>query len=350
MLCAETGDGSRLRATLDEAWTALVDRKMYVTGGIGALPVIEGFGLPYELDNAYSYSGTCAAIGSVLWNREMSLSSLLDDARHADLVEWQLYNAAAVGISRAGDEYSYRNPLASNGGMARRSWFATPCCPSNLSRLWADLDRFAIARAEGALRIDQYFTCSARITDGAAVAMESGFPWKGGVAISVETPAPIRLYYRVPGWAGRCRVRLDGVEVLVIDRKPVRTFGAARFASATYEMLALEAGSRRVQLDFDMPVNFLRADPKVRCDRGRAAIVRGPLVYCVETVDNPGIDLDSLVVEPAALRPEPDHTFPDEEVVAIVGPARLIPYSYWGNRGRAAMRVFLRCDAGPQFG
>ncbi len=353
MLRTETGDES-LGAAMDAAWLKLVDTKMYVTGGIGSLPVIEGFGRPYELDNNFAYAETCAAIGSVLWNRELSLASGGGDARHADLIEWQLHNAAAVGVSVSGDRYFYRNPLSSDGWTERRSWYPTACCPSNISRLWAELDRMVLSVADGVVRVEQYISSTTRLGDGTVVAIESGFPWSGTVSITVDAPAPTRLLFRVPGWAARCRVALDGRDggdERLIERVPVSVFGAARFAAATYEELALPAGKSRLRLEFDMAVSALRAHPKVRCDRGRVAIVRGPLVYCAEAVDNPGIDLEGVAVEPAALRAEHDPVFPGGGCVVITGPdpqgrvLRLVPYFLWGNRGAGAMRVFLKESA-----
>jgi uncharacterized protein len=352
MLYAEAGDESLL-ATMAIAWERLVGEKMYVTGGVGALPVIEGFGAPFELDNFFSYSETCAAIGSVLWNRELSLAAGAGDARYADLVEWQLYNAAAVGISTSGDGYFYRNPLASDGEIARRPWYPTACCPSNLSRLWADVDRLAISRSEGALRVEQYLSYTARPEDGVSLAMESDFPWGGRVDISIESTRPLRLFLRIPGWATRCRMTMNGAGYRMLERKPDAVFGPARFAASSYEELSLRAGSTEIGLEFDLPAYALRAHPKVRCDRGRAAIARGPLVYCAEAVDNPGLDLAAAAVDPAVLRPEPDASFPGIDAVALAGPGgggaragtaplRLVPYFLWGNRGAGAMRVFLR--------
>jgi uncharacterized protein len=350
MLYAESGDESLLRA-MGAAWGELVGSKMYLTGGLGSLPLIEGFGAPYELDNRYAYAETCAAIGSMLWNRELSLAvggpaAPSGEARFADLYEWQLYNAASVGISRGGDRYFYRNPLASDGEIARRPWFPTPCCPSNLSRLWADLDRQAFSLAEGALRVEQYFGASALLGEGSAICVESAFPWSGEVSIRVEAAAPMRLFLRMPGWSSRCVLRVDGGRERRIERAPAEVFGEARFSSSSYEELSLEAGTSLVELDFSMPVLALRAHPKARCDRGRAAIVRGPLVYCAEALDNLGLDLDTIVADPAAFEPAP---FPSlgEGCVALTGPARLVPYFLWGNRGSGGMRVFLRV-AGAQ--
>ncbi|HSJ58710.1 MAG TPA: beta-L-arabinofuranosidase domain-containing protein, partial [Anaerolineae bacterium] len=131
MLCRERGGGPAtdlLRDALEAAWAHMVARRMYVTGGIGSLPALEGFGRDYELDPEYAYAETCAALGSMFWNWEMTL--LTGEARYADLFEWQLYNAASVGMGLDGRAYLYNNPLASRGGVRRRPWYAVPCCPS----------------------------------------------------------------------------------------------------------------------------------------------------------------------------------------------------------------------------
>ena len=212
--------------------------------------------------------------------------------------------------------------------------------------------------AEGVVRVEQYITSTTRLGDGTVVAIESGFPWNGSVLITVDAPAPTRFLFRVPGWTACCRVTLDdrdssdGRVSRLLERVPTEVFGAARFAAATYEELPLLAGKSRLRLEFDMAVSTLRAHPKVRCDRGRVAIVRGPLVYCAEAIDNPGINLESVAVDIAALRVVADPSFPGGGCVAIVGPdsrgraLRLVPYNLWGNRVEAgatgAMRVFLK--------
>ena len=115
-------------------------RRMYVTGGLGALPFTEGFGRDYELDPEYAYAETCAALASMFWSREMAL--LTGRPRYDDLFEWQLYNAASVGIGMDGRSYFYNNPLACRGGLTRAGWYLVPCCPPNLSRTWASLGEY----------------------------------------------------------------------------------------------------------------------------------------------------------------------------------------------------------------
>ena len=129
---------------LQAAWERMVIRRMYVTGGLGSLPDLEGFGDDYELDPEYAYAETCAALASILWNREMG--SITGEAKYSDLTEWQLYNAASVGMGWSGRDYLYNNPLAARGGVRRKPWYAVPCCPSNLSRTFADLGETIYAK------------------------------------------------------------------------------------------------------------------------------------------------------------------------------------------------------------
>ena len=140
-LCRENGDASLLPA-LEQAWERMVTRRMYVTGGVGSLAGLEGFGNDYELDPEYAYAETCAALAGMFWNWEML--QLTGKPKYSDLFEWQLYNAAAVGMGLDGTSYLYNNPLACRGGVTRKPWYAVPCCPSNLSRTWAELGKLLV--------------------------------------------------------------------------------------------------------------------------------------------------------------------------------------------------------------
>jgi DUF1680 family protein len=369
MLQAETGDPS-LASLASGAWERLVREKMYVSGGIGSLPLIEGFGRPYELDNRYAYSETCAAIGSILWNRELSLAGAARgaargaasaEARYADLLEWQLYNAAMAGISLSGDAYFYRNPLSSKGGLHRRPWYATACCPSNLSRLLADLGSLVYAREGDALRVDQYIGGESELEGGGLIRIESGLPWQGRVRIHINSPESLRLKPRLPGWAfgsaggppGGYIATVNGESVAVnAARDPSRgaelLFGPSRFDRAAYLDLAIPAGETDIELDFGMDILRLKAPPELRPDRGRVAVARGPLLYCAESVDNPGTDLEELSILPESLRFEMAELGLGAVSGSIVGSSsrgraiRLLPYAFWGNRGDTSMAVWLR--------
>jgi DUF1680 family protein len=347
MLHRESPDPSIL-SSLEASWEALVERKLYVTGGLGSLPIMEGFGRPYELDNRYSYSETCAAIGSVFLNRELSLAT--GRARYADLLEWQLENAASVGISLSGDRYFYRNPLSADGELERRPWYQTACCPSNISRLWAGLGSFICARGEGSLRIDSYVGSKVEWADGLALRMESFLPWEGRVRIEADSPGPLSLSFRVPSWSGEAKAKIDGGKTLcATGHAQVERFGLARFDNSSYLSLELEAGRTAIELELPMKVELLSAHPKVRADSGRVALCRGPLVYCAESVDNPGLDLEHAVLDPASPSYAWDQGLFGTGCGTITArtvegrPIMLLPYALWGNRGASSMRVWLRC-------
>ncbi|MBN1661793.1 MAG: glycoside hydrolase family 127 protein [Anaerolineae bacterium] len=359
MLCRERGSGPSadlLRAALEAAWSHMVARRMYVTGGIGSLPGIEGFGRDYELDPEYAYAETCAALGAIFWNWEMLL--LTGEARYADLFEWQLYNAASVGMGLDGRSYLYNNPLASRGGVTRRPWYAVPCCPSNLSRTWAWLGQYIYSVDDGALWVHQYIGNRAAVDVGVQVGveMESWLPWDGQVRLRLfpQKPARLALYLRMPGWAEGYRVAVNGERVEV----PAAPDGAGgeRPASGYSPERAFYLPVERtwsagdvVEIDLSMPVVARRAHPRVSSVRGRVALTRGPLVYCLESPDNPGVDLfqDPILPGTAHAEPAPElfdgvHVLRGQMATGRAFTA--IPYSYWANRGESQMAVWVRGD------
>ena len=184
MLCREVGKSdwqSDLLSTLEQAWERMVTKRMYITGGLGAVPGLEGFGDDYELDPEYAYAETCASLASLFWNWEMAL--ITKNARYSDLFEWQLYNATTVGMGQNGDTYLYNNPLAVHGGVTRKEWYVVPCCPSNLSRTFADLGKYIYSFEENNLWIHQYISSETTVNVGVPVKVkiESELPWSGKV-------------------------------------------------------------------------------------------------------------------------------------------------------------------------
>ena len=186
MLAGTTGDAALVK-TLKSSWKRMARRKTYLTGGIGSLHIVEGFGRDYELDNGWAYCETCAAIGSVLWSGEML--RLTGDAKYADMIERQVHNAVAAGIAADGRSYHYFNPLMSAGGVERKGWYDTPCCPSNISRLWAKLGASQWGFDRENLWAHQYFggvydfsgeTDAGPLTKAV---VDSSLPWEGKVKI-----------------------------------------------------------------------------------------------------------------------------------------------------------------------
>ncbi len=202
---------------LEQSWEHMVTRRMYVTGGLGSLPVLEGFGNDYELDPGYAYAETCAALAGMFWNWEMALTT--GKARYSDLFEWQLYNAAAVGMGLDGQSYLYNNPLACRGELTRQAWFDIPCCPSNLSRTWADLGKYIYSIDDQALWIHQYIGSHGKPESGGLLEMrlDSGLPYTGRVAIRItpRSRAEFTLQLRLPSWSAVPRVTVNAQPVAV---------------------------------------------------------------------------------------------------------------------------------------
>jgi hypothetical protein len=359
MLYEHTGDEALLE-TLEAAWDHMVRRRMYVTGGIGSLPTIEGFGRDFELDPVTAYCETCAALGSMLWSWEMT--RITGQARYADLFEWQLYNAAAVGIGQDGVSYLYNNPLASHGGLTRAAWFKCPCCPSNVSRIWADLGRFLYTFQGDDLWVHQYVGSETAGERGLGIRMTSGLPWDGTARLTLtpETPAAFTLHLRIPSWCRRASTALPGFRLwingdpLEIDGPPAAgpdhsptASGIDPFASVYLPVTRTWSPGDVVELAFEMDLHVRATHPRVKATRGRVALTYGPLVYCLESVDNPDVDLFAVQVDPVTLRAEfsTDH-FGGITVLSgrTVGGELLtfIPYFLWANRGESRMTVYVQ--------
>jgi len=327
-----------LLSTLEQAWERMVTRRMYITGGLGAAPEIEGFGADYDLDPEVAYAETCASIASLLWNWEMAL--LTKKAQYDDLFEWQLYNATNVGMGQNGDTYLYNNPLTVHQGVTRKQWYVVPCCPSNLSRTFADLGKYIFSVDQNNVWVHQYVSSEATIDVGAPVEIkiESELPWSGKVKIQIkpETQREFKLYLRRPSWnssnPSEGQVTASGYDPRLSDYDII-----SRVWSPQGETL---------EFDFNMSIHPRRAHPKVKGHIGKVALTRGPLVYCLESVDNPEADIFTAQLDPTSLH---DEFVPDllGGCVVIHGktidhkPLKFIPYFLWANRGASQMTVWV---------
>ena len=367
----------QLQKTLCQAWDHLVQKQMYITGGIGSIPLIEGFGYDYELNNTHAYCETCAAIGNIFWTWNMLL--LTKEAKYADLIEWTLYNAASVGIAVDGQSYLYRNPLSSEGNLKRRKWYATPCCPSNISRLWATLGKYIYSieersdRNSKTLFIHQYITNIFQLeNEKVQVSINSQFPWGGEVDLHITKSGPHleKLVFRVPGWCSNPQIRLNQETIKLeklnqyrnstqeINIQPNQNFqcagGYSPYQGQYYELPLLENQQEfHLQLDFPMKIKEHEADPKVKDCRNKRAITRGPLVYCVESKDNTHWETNTpfLSVEDLDSRNfhemwQTDPFLLNEDIPIIewnIGDQKFtaIPYFLWGNRGSSKMQVWI---------
>jgi DUF1680 family protein len=362
MLAQQSNDKTFIPA-LECAWERMVARRMYVTGGIGSLPGLEGFGNDYELNPEYAYAETCAALGSMLWNWEMV--QLTGKARYSDLFEWQLYNAAAVGMGLEGTTYLYNNPLACDGNVIRLPWYAVPCCPSNLSRIWADLGKYIYSTEPAALRIHQYISSKTKgltipLDHGQSVNMSlemvSGLPWESKVRLKItasalDKPRPFELQFRQPSWADKVKVVLNGnpAETIVSTRYCASETPASGYdphRAVFHSIHRPWVKGDVLEIDFDQPIRLRRAHPKVKGHRGKVAVTRGALVYCLESTDNPDIDIFTARLDADSLSPVFDQDTLGG-IVKLIGktttgkPLIFIPYFLWGNRGPSQMIVWV---------
>jgi uncharacterized protein len=285
---AETGDAT-LWDAVQGLWRSAFERKAYVTGGLGAHWAGEAFGADYELPSERAYAETCAAIGGFLWNWRML--RLTAEARYADWMEVALYNGILSGLSLDGTEYFYQNPLADEGTHRRQPWFGTACCPPNMARLLLALPGYLCTMSSEGLWIHHYAPGEIAISqDGAigSVRVDTDYPWGGEVRVTVistgDPEAEISLFLRVPGWAG-------GAEVMV-NNSPAQ--GVAP-GSYTRIRRSWKSGDQ-VTLHLPMEPRRVTGHPRVAATRGRVALARGPLVYCLEGVDQPGVDLRDVAL------------------------------------------------------
>lgn len=348
-VAAATGDSSYLPA-LEALWESVVMRKMYITGGIGSRHSGEAFGDDYELPNATAYCETCAAIGNALWNHRMNL--LYGDAKYADVVERVIYNGFLSGISLSGDHFFYVNPLESRGKHHRQPWYGCACCPSNVVRFLPSLPGYVYAVADDGLYVNLYAASTAKVKLGGndvTVVQETTYPWEGAVRITLRPSAraAFALRLRVPAWCKGAAIKVNGTDVAPLT------------VEKGYAVLqrAWQAGDI-VELNLPMPIERVKAHPQVKDNIGRVALQRGPVVYCIEGVDNGGrvhhlsLPPDAplaaehrpdllggiTVVKGRALAHHADR--PQPQPVDFMA----IPYYAWDNRQAGPMIVWLPED------
>jgi DUF1680 family protein len=341
LLCAAAdvalrGDKTYVPA-MTRMWDDMTERKLYLTGGVGAKHEGEAFGDAFELPNESAYAETCAGIGNALWSHRMNL--LTGDAKYADVVERASYNGFLSGVSIKGDRFFYVNPLASQGKHHRVPWFDCACCPPNVVRYMATVPQRAYATDGEAVYVNTY--AAGTVTMGKVrLKQETNYPWDGKVRFTVESPVHATLKLRIPQWC-------EGA-TLVVDGKPQAVQIERGYASAKGSV---------IELDLPMPVKRVKADPRVKANVGRVALQRGPVVYCAEAVDNGGRVGNLFLPPDAGLKTEhrPDllggvtvmtgksmRTTEGEAPQEVTFTA--IPYYAWDHREPGEMAVWIADD------
>ena len=322
-------------AAIDRLWDDVVHRNMYITGGIGSSRDNEGFTEDYDLPNLDAYCETCASVGMALWNQRMN--QLTGDSKYIDVLERSLYNGALAGISLGGDRFFYVNPLESKGDHHRQEWYGCACCPSQLSRFLPSIGNYIYASSDDALWVNLYIGNTGQIRIGETdilLTQETDYPWDGSVKLTISTSQPLEkeIRLRIPNWCKTYDLSINGKRINVSEEKG-------------YAVIKDWKSQDVIALDMDMPVEIVAADPHVKENFGKRAIQRGPLVYCMEEIDNPEY-FDQIQLSPST-------TFQTAFVSDILNgiktiktngraqSATFIPYYAWDNRKAGKMRVWI---------
>jgi DUF1680 family protein len=368
-VAALTGDKEYITA-IDRIWENMVGKKMYVQGGIGAIPGGERFGSDYELPNATAYNETCAAIGDVYWNQRMFL--LHADSKYIDVLEKVLYNGLISGVGLDGQSFFYTNAMQITNGFthsalepARSGWFECSCCPTNMARFLPSLSGYIYAQRANSVFVNLFIAGKAKLqVNNQAVNIEqyNNYPWNGALSFNItpDVPSDFALRIRIPGWAR--------AEAITLNLYSFKNKSIAKLSlklngkSISYKMENGYAVIDRkwhkgdqIQLDLPMDVKKVIANKALTDDQNKIALQRGPVMYCAEWKDNTGSVSNLIIPANAQFTPvnKPDLL---NGVTVLKGEAveksttsavskkvefTAIPYYSWANRGKGEMEVWL---------
>ncbi len=365
---AEAYQDEELLRACETLWENMTQRRMYITGGIGSSGILERFTTDYDLPNGFNYSESCASIGLALFGLRMN--QITRDAKYMDVVERALYNTVLAGVALDGRSFFYVNPLEvwppscmegtsrQHVKPVRQKWFGVACCPPNIARTLASLGQYiyAVDEEKKALYVNLFVSNESDISLGDTethVKLETEFPMKNYVSLRADhVPAcGMEIYLRVPEYAQDYTVCVDGKAYAVMPEQ-----GYVRVSVGQ---------DCEICVHFEAPARFLYANPEVRADAGKVAIMRGPLVYCLEEADN-GQNLAGICVDTEkGLEEVPSALFGDTVLLKASGQRIVghhageglygtkrpemenveltaVPYPYWGNRGEGEMLVWIR--------
>jgi DUF1680 family protein len=353
-VAALTGDPAYVTATR-RIWNDVVERKLYLTGGIGAAGGHEGFGAEYFLaeyflPNRTAYCETCASVANAMWNHRMFLWT--GESRFMDVVEQVIYNAFLSGISIEGDRFFYPNRLESFNGERRQPWFSCACCPANIVRFVPSIPGYAYAQSGNTLFVNLFIGGRTQIRmDGQNIDLrqETRYPWEGRIHITLqpEKPSEWELAIRIPGWTGNRPLpgklyRYTDTTDAPVKLKVNGELTAARIEQGYARLRRTWGPEDTVTLDLPLAVRRVLTDEQVRANLGRVAVQRGPIVYCAEGLDQPDPRVHALLLQDASeLRAEFQANLLDG-VITILGEARLVARDRQGSpQARAAQALSL---------
>ncbi len=362
-------EDDRLKAACENLWDNMVHKRMYITGSVGSSGILERFTTDYDLPNASNYSETCASIALAMFGKRMA--DMEKDASYMDAVERALYNTVLSGIAMDGKSFFYVNPLEvwpanciprtsmEHVKPVRQKWFGVACCPPNITRTLASLGQYVYFQEKDQIYVNLYIANETEVQIGGnpfKITLEGNFPWENNLRFTVdgESESEGMIAFRVPSYAKNFCILHNGQKVEIKTEKGYAKI-AGKFSHEIFE------------ISFEAPAVFVHANPQVRADVAKTAVVKGPLVYCLEEADN-GDDLSALLIDTAQT---PEEIYDDQllggcSVVHISGrkisgegwnehvlyqekpvsledvKLTLVPYCYWGNRKAGEMLVWMK--------
>jgi uncharacterized protein len=366
-VAALSGNQQYLKA-IDDIWRDVVEKKLYITGGIGATGAGEAFGKAYDLPNMSAYAETCAAIANVYWNSRMFL--LHGDAKYIDVMERTLYNGLLSGVSLSGDRFFYPNPLASMGQHQRSAWFGCACCISNMTRFLPSMPGYVYGQNENDLYVNLFVGSVSRIklpAGNISIKQQTNYPWDGKneLTINPEKSTKFALHIRIPGWAVNQpipgdlyvdEIKTSTPVTLYLNGKPLQY----RIEKGYAVLDRIWKKGDKVSLQLPMDVKRIVANENVKDDKNRFALQRGPIMYCLEGPDNKDAAVMNIVVKkdaPVEAVYNPDllngvmtlqmkgsstkRQVNSDELIKTTQDVVAIPYYSWANRGPGEMEVWI---------
>jgi len=368
-LAAITGDADYMNA-LNNIWNDIVTSKLYITGGIGAAGGHEGFGPDYDLPNMSAYNETCASIGDIYWNYRMFL--LNGNSKYFDVLEQTLYNGMIDGVSLTGDRFFYPNPLESMGQHSRSEWFGCACCPSNVCRFIPSVPGYVYGQTENRIFVNLYIQNSVTLDmQGKKIELEqiTDYPWEGNVSMKINAAIGnlFEIALRIPCWAknevlpGNLYHYSDGLKPdysIKVNGKfyPFQIENGYAILSKKWEK------GDEIQLTLPMETRKVEADKRVEADIGKVALMRGPIVYCVEWPDAENKHVLNLVLPNksglqttfksgflggvSVIEAKGKSVKKTEKGTLVDSPVNItaIPYFAWANRGSGEMAVWMATE------
>ncbi|MCM8817939.1 MAG: glycoside hydrolase family 127 protein [Candidatus Omnitrophica bacterium] len=345
----ETGEKKYLKV-LENLWEDLVERKIYITGGIGSRYEGEAIGLPYELPNLRAYCESCASVAGMMWGFRMFL--IKGESKYFDIFEQILYNSFLASISFDGKKYFYKNPLSSKGEHQRRQWYDCTCCPPNIQRFISSLPGYFYSIGNDGVYVNLYDTSTAELNlnnKKVKIEQKTNYPWEGKVLINVESDEEIDLYLRIPKWSEKTKIKI-GEKVYNPE-------------SGKYFKLKIK-GKTDIEIDFNIKPDFYSGNPEIESVRNCISIKRGPVVYCLESFDNPKINLFNSILWEQKIKEKFEDIFGG--IITLNGEIltsyeklplyektkkfkinykeekfKAIPYFSWANRGKSKMNIWF---------